>query len=164
VALAQARKSSPGEWPSRSGEPVSPRRVLNSGKIKKTGRTFAQARLVRLDELISRSSDPSSPRRDFAQEQRCASWCFRSGESHSPRWKYQATNLFPHAVAQFSSHTIQSLTNSWNSNINQKLNMQFRLINEFPIQFEKKGLASLTFSTIASKNQLSTGRWFDFST
>jgi len=26
--------------------------------------------------------------------------CFRSGESHSPRRKYQITNLFPHEGAQ----------------------------------------------------------------
>jgi len=37
--------------------------------------------------------------------------------------------------------------------------MQFRLINEFSIQFEKKGLASLTFSITASKysSQLEDG-------
>jgi len=102
VALAQAKKYSLGERLSRSGEPVSPRRDTNSGKMRKPGRTLAQARMVCLDEIVSRSGDSSSPRRDFAQEQRCVSWCFRSGESHLPRRKYQVTNLFPYAVDQFS--------------------------------------------------------------
>jgi len=37
VALAQARQSSIGERPSRSGEPVLPRRGPNSGKIRNLG-------------------------------------------------------------------------------------------------------------------------------
>jgi len=52
VVHAQAKNSSLGERLSRSGESVSPRRDINSGKREKHGRTLAQARLVRPDEIV----------------------------------------------------------------------------------------------------------------
>ncbi|QCD80710.1 hypothetical protein DEO72_LG2g1032 [Vigna unguiculata] len=100
VALAQAKKSSLGESLSRSGESVSPRRDTNSGKRENQGELSLRLGWFAQTRSLSRSSDPNSPRRDFAQEQRCVFWCFRSGECHSPRRKYQVTNLFLHAMSQ----------------------------------------------------------------
>jgi len=69
VVLAQARRSSSGERPSRLGGSFSLEWGSNSGQFKKSGRTLAQAKLFRLDESVSRSSEISSPRRDFTHEQ-----------------------------------------------------------------------------------------------
>jgi len=73
VVLAQARRSSPSEWPSRLGASFLSERDPNSGQVKKSGRTLAQAKLSRLDESVSRSREINSPRQDFAQEQ---GWVF----------------------------------------------------------------------------------------
>jgi len=43
VVLAQARRSSPGERPSRLGGSFSPERGSNSGQNKKFGRTLKQS-------------------------------------------------------------------------------------------------------------------------
>jgi len=139
VALAQAKKSSLGESLSRSGESVSPRRDTNSGKRENQGELSLRLGWFAQTRSLSRSSDPNSPRRDFAQEQRCVFWCFRSGECHSPRRKYQVTNLFLHAMSQYFSITNNKSSDHAIQYYIHQSNMQFKLIYRFPIRIKEIG-------------------------
>jgi len=66
VVLAPAKRSSPGERPSRLGGSVLLERGSKQWATQKYERTLAQAKLFRLDESVSRSGKTSLPRRDLA--------------------------------------------------------------------------------------------------
>jgi len=120
---------------------------------------FAQAR------SLSRSGDPNSPRRDFAQEQGCVSWHFRSGERYSPRRKYQVTNLFLHTTNQFSFSTIQLLIDSHNFKRQiHKSNMQFKLFHGLSRKFKERVSFPYLPTTKPKQDQLSTEERYHYST